>query len=147
MKKLFTTIITLVILGLSLHAMAEDTLADTSIKLRGYSCEAKLTNDHNRDFSFYSFNRDEVSHLRDFGPDHLAQSIVYIRYLLNKVVGCQNDEVNFGKGPQGRAQSRCSSLSPKVDFSKVCYVETNLGYFLVHTDFMENITIQFHRWD
>lgn len=151
MKKFFTTLITLLILGIGLRSMAQDSIPasepESSLKSRGYTCNDKLTNNYSRDFSFYTLNRDQLSHLRDFGPDHLAQSIIYIRYLLNEVIGCQRDEVNFGQGPLGRSQSRCSKLSPKVDFSTVCYVETNLGYFLVHSDFLENITFQYHRWD
>lgn len=82
----------------------------------------------------------------EYEDDDLANAILYIRYLLNDL-GCSKKDINFAKGPLGKSKSRCRNLVPGSYNSKVCYVESNLGYFLVSKDFEDLVDITFNRWD
>jgi len=98
----------------------------------------------NRDSYQFTVADDTVD--RDFGRDYLAQAIYAIRILLDKHRCSQND-VNFGQGPQGRSHSRCSVIIANEDQTRVCYVETNLGYFLVSRDLLDTFNLIYSRWD
>jgi hypothetical protein len=128
------------------NANAQTELVEENATKANRTCLELIGGQQQRDFVVTSFNLDDID-VRDFGPDHLAQAITYVRFWLQNQLGCSRQEVNFGTGPTGRAQSRCRAISERMPNSQVCYVESNLGYFLVHTDYLSNIVIQFHRWD
>lgn len=98
----------------------------------------------NRDSYQFTVANDAVD--RNFGKDYLAESIYAIRILLDKHRCSQND-INFGRGPQGRSHSKCSTIIANEDQTRVCYVETNLGYFLVSQDLLDTFNIIYARWD
>lgn len=41
----------------------------------------------------------------------------------------------------------CKEVVPGNAISKVCYVESQLGYFFISIDMMEKVNIVFNRWD
>mgnify|MGYP006437463071 CR=1 FL=1 len=41
----------------------------------------------------------------------------------------------------------CREVAPGARFSRTCYAESEFGYFLVKVDAMEQIHLQFFRWD
>lgn len=98
----------------------------------------------NRDSYQFTVADDAVD--RDFGRDYLAEAIYSIRILLDKHRCSQND-VNFGQGPHGRSHSKCTNIVAGEDQSRVCYVETNLGYFIVTRDLLDTFNIVYSRWD
>lgn len=92
----------------------------------------------------YSMHSDDVD--RDFGKDYLAEAIYTIRLLIDRQ-GCSKGDINFGNGPHGKSHSRCTKVVGHQENSRVCYVETNLGYFFLTKDFLDNINITYSRWD
>lgn len=108
-------------------------------------CIDKLT-DHNRRDSFtYSIDVDDIND-RYFGNDHLAAAIHYVKAVL-EIKGCSRDEVNFGRGAFGRSKSRCQYLAPGILTSLSCYVESNLGFFIIGRDLGTKVHVIYSRWD
>lgn len=118
----------------SVTAMAENT------------CPAKLTYGHERDSMAYTIDLDDLD-IRDYGNDYLAQSIAIIRELL-RMRGCARTDINFKETPLGRtARSRCKLVVPNVEMSRVCYVESSIGFFNVSWDMLTSTHIVYNRWD
>ena len=113
--------------------------------LQSMECIDRLTNGHNDNTTSARYNLQNLN-LRDYGRDYLAQAIAVIRVHV-KELGCSKKSINFGKGPWGRSQSRCTLVARGVESSRVCYVESNLGYFLVSTGFLDDMTVVYNRWD
>lgn len=131
MKNIFVIAFTLL---LSTAAMAENT------------CPAKLTYGHERDSMAYTIDLDDLE-IRDFGNDHLAFSIAIIRELM-RMRGCTKSDINFKETPLGRyAKSLCKLVVPGVEMSRVCYVESNIGFFNISWDMLTSTHIVFNRWD
>lgn len=108
-------------------------------------CRSLLLKEFTLDSRYITYKLDDLN-VGDAGPDFLAHAIRVIRSVIDKV-GCGPRDINFGKGPEGRASSRCQMIARQRDNSRMCYVESNLGYFFVHTDFVDNVHVLFHRWD
>ena len=98
-----------------------------------------------KDSNTFQINMDREE-LPNYGRDHLANAIVAIRELV-RMQGCSKKEINFGKGPWGRSHSRCERIHRRSNSSRTCYVESNLGYFIVNRDFHTTANIIFSRWD
>ena len=108
-------------------------------------CIRKVTNEYNYTTTFTNVDLDELE-LPDYGKDYLAQAIAVIRHFVDKK-GCDKTDINFGKGPNGRSYSRCRLVERYSPQSRVCYVETNLGYFIVTKNLGENMHLVFNLWD
>lgn len=108
------------------------------------ACLENLTDNYS--YSTRHFKLYDTDVEREFGKDHLAQSIAAIRVLIDKE-GCKPKSINFGKGTLGRSSSRCRQLSTRVEESVSCFVESNLGYFFVTRNFESEYHIVFNRWD
>ncbi|OUR98514.1 hypothetical protein A9Q84_03635 [Halobacteriovorax marinus] len=108
-------------------------------------CITRLTNDYSQDSITHTMDLNDYE-VRDYGNDHLAFSIKMIRNLLSEV-GCSRTAINFGRSARGRSHNRCDQVLRGVPGSRVCYVETNLGYFFVTRDMLTNVHVTFNRWD
>ncbi|WP_417335998.1 hypothetical protein [Halobacteriovorax marinus] len=108
-------------------------------------CINRLTNDFNTDSISHTLSLDDYE-VRDYGNDHLALAIKMIRILVDEV-GCSPKAINFGRSARGRSHNRCDQILRGVPSSRVCYVETNLGYFFVTTNMLTDMHITFNRWD
>ena len=92
-------------------------------------CIAKLTNNYRSDSITHSINLDDV-YVREYGNDHLANGIQVIRKLL-EIKGCKRRDINFSKTPIGKSTfSRCKVILEGEPNSRVCFIESSLGYFL-----------------
>lgn len=108
-------------------------------------CLEILTDGHRRDSQSFTINLAQ-NEMPEFGRDYLAQAIHVIKILINKE-GCSRQDINFGKGPFGRSRSSCKLLEPGIQSSLSCYIQTNLGYFHVSYDYLDNANVFFSRWD
>jgi hypothetical protein len=108
-------------------------------------CRALLTSQFSRDSRYVTYHMDDLN-VPDYGKDYLAHSLKTIRLFIERL-GCHPRDINFGQGAQGVAHSRCETIVRQTENSRMCYVESNLGYWFVHKDFVDNIHIMFHRWD
>ena len=129
----------ILITGFLLLAVSEFTAAEEA------RCINRLTDSYSSDSSSHVLNLNDYE-IRDYRNDHLAFSIRMVRELLNDV-GCSKNAINFGRSGSGRSHSRCEQVIRSVPSSRVCYVETNLGYFFVTRNSLTNIHITFNRWD
>lgn len=128
----------------SLIALAFLVFLSQGVQAGSKDCITTLMNGHTRDTYAFNIHADDID--RDFGNDHLANAIYTLRILLDRE-GCAPTDVNFGKGPNGRSHSRCTKIIRNQEHTRVCYVETNLGYFFLTTDLLDKITILYSRWD
>lgn len=108
-------------------------------------CVGALTSDYAVNSKTFSLDTDNYD-LRNYGNDYQAFSIAMIRILLSEQ-GCKRKAVNFGFGPFGRSTHKCQPMLRNRPFSNVCYVETNLGAFIVSTDFDTLVHIIYKSWD
>ena len=110
-------------------------------------CQSRLTNNFRESTLMENFKYDSES-VRNYGKDYLAESIAILRlFVLDR--GCSDRAINFGKGPSGRSASRCRLVERYSPQSRVCYIETNLGYFLVSKSLESSSRLQiiFNLWD
>jgi hypothetical protein len=108
-------------------------------------CISQLTDHYYVTSKSITVNTDHYN-VRDYENDHQAFSILMVRLAL-KQEGCHRDAVNFGRGPQGRSNHSCKMLIPGREYSRVCYIETNLGAFIVTTDFQTLVHVTYKHWD
>lgn len=108
-------------------------------------CLKRLLNNFSEDRSTHTVDLDDIQ-MRDYGTDVLAKSIRVVRELLDDL-GCSPKAINFGWGPQGRIHNSCKYFDRNMTDIKVCLVQSNLGYFIVHEDYLHHVTVNFYRWD
>ena len=108
-------------------------------------CMKKITNDFSETTTFTNIDLNQLE-LRDYGKDYLAQAIAVIR-VYGDQQGCERADINFGKGPNGRSYSRCRLVERYSPHSRSCYVETNIGYFMVTKNLGDNMHLVFNLWD
>lgn len=97
------------------------------------------------------FSSDGTSDARSFQIHHDAfdeeladgDAALAVVRLIASIQGCSLDAVTTNS-THVRA---CQEIVPGNIFSKVCYVETNLGYFTVHETLPESIMVTWSRWD
>lgn len=92
----------------------------------------------------FDSNTHQVYELQNVSDDVRANRLAYSKAAINRltqILDCAPEELKF----QGKTS--CKEILPGYQRSKVCYIEANLGYFLVAIDYMENINITFNRWD
>lgn len=110
------------------------------------ACPGKLTYGHERDSMAYTIDLDDLE-IKDYGVDYLATSIAIIRELLN-MRECAPTDINFKQTPLGRtALSRCKEVVPSVPTSRVCYVESSIGFFTLSWDMLTSVHVIYNRWD
>lgn len=119
-------------------------LLSQTINASPKECIDNLMLNANQDSYQFVVQSDDVD--RDFGRDYLAEAIYTIRILIDGH-GCSQNDINFGQGPHGRSHSKCSNIVPEQDHTRICYVETNLGYFLVSRDLLDTFNVIYSRWD
>lgn len=117
----------------------------TNVEASPERCYEKLTDGFTQDSRSFSVNLDDLN-MRDYGRDYQAEAIFIIRALV-KELGCSKKDLNFGKGIDGRSKHSCRQLVPGRNHTTVCYIETQLGYFFVSKDFLENANVTYARWD
>ncbi len=128
----------------SLFALGLLILLSQGLQASTRDCITTLSANGELDSVNYTLHADDVD--RDFGRDYLAEAIYTIRALIAQE-GCSRSDINFGQGPHGRSHSRCTKVIRNQEHTRVCYVETNLGYFFLTKDLLENINITYSRWD
>jgi len=133
-RKIFTLIALVLLVGFN---YVEATVAE--------DCRALMTKNYSEESVLFTLNPDDYNE-PDFGNDHVARSFFFIRTLLEDL-GCSPKAVNFSKGPDGRGQSRCHQIFRGKPHTRSCYIHTNLGFFFITTDFLENVNLLFSRWD
>ena len=65
-----------------------------------------------------------------------------ISYFVRDIRSCQNE-----KGSALISNVKCHELIPGKVYSKNCIAESEIGYFFVSLDMLDNVNIIFNRWD
>jgi len=128
----------------SLLALGLLILLTQGVNANQKDCIQRLMGNRVQDSINFAIHSDDVD--RDFGRDFLAEAIYTIRILIDRE-GCSQNDINFGQGPLGRSHSRCSKIVRNQDHTRVCYIETNLGYFFLTKDPLDLVNITYSRWD
>lgn len=115
------------------------------VEASGRQCLARLTQDYTLDSRSFHLNLDEIQ-VRDFGRDYVAQAISLVRVVVG-LNGCSQQDINFGQSLLGRSKHSCRELVQGRELSRVCYIETNLGGFVVTYDYLDHAYVVFKRWD
>lgn len=118
-------LIAVVFLGMSQGARAD------------FDCYRRLLNDFSSDSSSFQIYDEDVAIVFEEAPEKAAvQSI----RLLEKKLECDNKAIRS-------LEVSCKDVVPDNLMSRVCYVESNEGYFIMSMDMMENVNLVFNRWD
>jgi hypothetical protein len=101
------------------------------------NCLELLSSDHSRDSQ--SFQVADYQLEQDFDESPELYSIEALDGLLNKL-GCE---------PSAKIESEvvCREIMPDNSYSRVCYVENELGYFFISKDMLDSVNIIYNRWD
>lgn len=102
------------------------------------NCFQILSNNYSNDSKSFQVADYELS--KDFDESPEEYSLEALNGLLNKL-GCdkQSEKVE--------SVVECSEIMPGNSYSRVCYVENELGYFFISKDMLDSVNIIFNRWD
>lgn len=108
------------------------------------TCINKVTQDNRYDSRSLTFNADEYV----FENDHVGDSYNLIRLFIERK-GCGRKDIRFTAGPGSVRSGKavCNNVAKGYHHSRVCYVESNIGFFFVMRDMMNGATVVYNRWD
>ena len=95
--------------------------------------------------TFTNIDLDQLE-LRDYGKDYLAQAIAVIRVYAEKKGVIRKTSI-LAKVQMEEAFSRCRLVERYSPHSRSCYVETNIGYFMVTKNLGDHMHLVFNLWD
>ncbi|EQC44490.1 hypothetical protein M899_2326 [Bacteriovorax sp. BSW11_IV] len=105
-------------------------------------CYMKFVDDGNHDSRSFQINDIDLNN--DFDEDAMSfskEAIVQVA----KSIGCKAHDLGLAnKNAMGES---CVEMIPGKPFSKVCYVESDVGYFMVSKDMLDHVNIIYNRWD
>lgn len=114
-------------------------------------CKALLTHNFSENSSFHRIDLDSVElqslnrARASYNNDPFPKKVLTV--YLEKFLGCRPGVVSFNQGPFGVSTASCDYLGEDNPSSFVCYLESNLGYFITNINFMEEMTVIYNRWD
>jgi len=130
MKKLFISI--MLVVG-----------AFSSTSYANEDCYQKISNDYSSDSrSFQVYDSDLNG---DFSENPIEYSKEALLHVVTEQVGCEEKELIFNE--KAITLEACKEIVPGNPMSRVCYLESNLGYFFVTMDMLDSVNIIFNRWD
>ena len=88
--------------------------------------------------SFFIYEALDKVHAEELNE---TSSVNIVDKLLKDKVGCLDKSIEL------EFKSSCKELMPGKPWSKVCYVESRMGYFVIQMDMMEGFHVIFNRWD
>jgi predicted DNA binding protein len=127
-------IIVVIMLSLVAFSIVETAHAD---------CFQKLTNDYRNDSRSFQIQDSDVEAEFDINPISFSKSAVL--FIIKEQVDCSANAINFSD--KSNSDKACREISPGKSSSKICYLETNLGYFFISLDMLGTANITFNRWD
>jgi hypothetical protein len=102
-----------------------------------YDCYRRALNDFSSDSAAFQVYSDDAIELYEERPEKAVKAAVSE---LEGKLECQ-------KGSFELAKISCKEVVPGNFISRVCYVESQHGYFFISMDMMEQLNIVFNRWD
>ncbi len=83
------------------------------------------------------------SKLHQINIAHMANTEPMKQYAVD---GLKQLMLNCGCEPKFK-KVQCGEAIKGNPLTKICYVESSLGYFLINKDYLDNLNIIFNRWD
>jgi hypothetical protein len=102
------------------------------------NCYQLLSNDYASDSRSFQVADYELE--KDFDESPEEYSLEALDGLLKKL-GCDS------KSQKVESEVACHEVMPGNSYSRVCYVENELGYFFISKDMLDSVNIIFNRWD
>lgn len=102
-----------------------------------YDCYRKALNDFSADSMSFQLYSEEAAASFEKKPENSA--VAAVRDLEEKI-GCDVKSFEIG-------EVSCKDVVPGNLLSRVCYAESQHGYFFISMDMMENMNVVFNRWD
>jgi hypothetical protein len=129
MKKIFTVL--MMITSMNLLASAQ-------------TCIDKITHDNSVDSASITFQAEDY----EFENDHVGDAYQLSRLFVERK-GCGKKDLRFTGGPDsGRSgKAICKLIAKGIPHSRVCYIESNIGFFIVSRDMVSGATVVYNRWD
>lgn len=112
------------------------------LSIQADSCYMKFVDDGSLDSRSFQIDDREIS--SDFDDDSMSfskEAIVQVA----KSLGCEESDLGFSNKSFGGES--CQELVPGKSFSKICYIESDVGYFMVSKDMLDHVNIIYNRWD
>lgn len=100
-------------------------------------CYEALTANYTKDSQNFQLSEDEVGNYDDIEIEYATSAVDGLMKKLDCAVPVIVDHT----------ASECAEIVPGNSSSLACYVSTDLGYFIVTTDYLENTNLLFNRWD
>jgi hypothetical protein len=105
-------------------------------------CYEKFTQGFSKDSHAYQVYGEDLS--EDYESLNLEISLAAVHFVAKKI-GCSDDEMTISN--KGLSLAACRRIHPKAYLSLSCFIEANVGYFMVSEDMMGNLNIVFNRYD
>ena len=100
-------------------------------------CYGSVLNDYSLDSNSFQIYDEQISEAFE-NKDSLASSMA-VRSL--------EQQLDCRSGAFEISDISCKEIIPGNSTSKVCYLESQYGFFFVSVDMMEKVNIVFSRWD
>lgn len=102
-----------------------------------FECYRKVLNDFSSDSAAFQVRSDLAVEL--FEEESQKAALLAVSQL-EGLLGCE-------KGSFELSEVSCKEIVPGNYSSKVCYLESQHGYFFVSIDMMDGLNVVFNRWD
>ena len=109
-------------------------------------CQSLLLDGFNEDSKSFQVKEADFVNNIDFGKDYVRRAFFLVRELL-KSEGCNISKLKFNKGFSGNSENHCRKIHPEVEESRVCFIQSNIGYFFLMDDLLGHTNITYNRWD
>ncbi|WP_127717358.1 hypothetical protein [Halobacteriovorax sp. HLS] len=102
------------------------------------NCVQILSDNHSNDSRSYQVYDMDLE--KDFDESPEEYSLEALNSLLSRL-GCDS------MSQKDEGEVVCKEIMPGNNFSKVCYLENELGYFFISKDMLDSVNIIYNRWD
>ncbi len=102
-----------------------------------YECYRKVLNDFSSDSAAFQVR---IENAVEIFEENAERAAVLGVGQLESILGCEKNSFAV-------SEVACREVVPGNILSKVCYVESQHGYFFVSVDMMDGLNVVFNRWD
>lgn len=95
-----------------------------------------------------SFELSDVDMNADFENSPVQLIKEAIAKVASKVKGCESlVEAASVEKEESVLEVSCAEVMPGKSYSRVCFAESEIGYFFLKSDMLGNLNLSYNRWD
>lgn len=95
-----------------------------------------------------SFELSDVDMNADFESSPVRLMKEAIAKIASPVEGCESLVALANNDKEDAAMEvSCAEVMPGKSYSRVCFAESEIGYFFLKSDMLGNLNLSFNRWD